>query len=66
MLMTSSCALDVEDPEKKRASGGPCRLQRRCPDVEVRTDRLQFATVERPQALDTAEPLAIPLGSVLI
>jgi hypothetical protein len=32
----------------------------------MRTDRLQLAAIERPQALDAAEPLAIPLGSVLI
>jgi hypothetical protein len=34
--------------------------------VSVRTDRFQLTTIERPQAIDAAEPLAIPLGSVLI
>jgi hypothetical protein len=34
--------------------------------VDVRTDRPELAAIERPQALDTAELLAIPLGSVLI
>ena len=32
----------------------------------MRTDRLELAAVERPQALNTAEPLAIALSSVLV
>jgi len=32
----------------------------------MRTDRLQLTTIERSKALDTAKPLAITLGSVLI
>jgi hypothetical protein len=32
----------------------------------MRTDRFELAPIERPQALDATEPLAIPLGSVLI
>ena len=32
----------------------------------MRTDRTEFSPIECFQTLDTAEPLAIPLGSVLI
>src|SRR3954452_57845 len=41
-------------------------LQRGYPLVDMRTDRFELTTIERPEALDAAKSLAIPLSSVLV